>query len=218
MFSKIKKYLSPILYYNYFIIRKKFYFKLMYFFSKNPSLIKYLFLWFKSKNKVGYSIKYQLPWMPFNAIQWLKKQLFLSTNVFEWSSGGSTLFFANKVKSLISVEHDKIWYEVMLTKLKSKNIINCSYNFEKNPYLYAQFINKYPDEFFDIIVVDGIERVSCIKNAIPKIKKGGYIVLDNSERPEYDNGVKKLNKFERKDFWGPGLQNKYFWKTTIFKK
>jgi len=216
--SKIKKYLLLTSYYNYFIGKKKFYFKLIYYFIKKPLQIKYLYLWVKSKNKSGATIKYQLPWIPFNAICWLDKKLLLNINVFEWGSGGSTLFITKKIKSLVSVEHNKNWYKIMQTKLKNKNLKNCSYNLVEDPRLYYQFINKYPDEFFDIIIIDGIERESCIEQSILKIKKGGYIILDNSERPEYSSGIKKLNEFERKDFCGPGLQNKYFWKTTIFKK
>ena len=83
---------------------------------------------------------------------------------------------------------------------------------------YVNSITEYPDSSFDLISIDGVARSSCIKASIPKLKKGGYLMLDNSEREEYQEAIKLLNNFERIDFEGPGPYNFYFWTTTIWKK
>ena len=76
------------------------------------------------------------------------------------------------------------------------------------------------DKKFDIVIVDGRDRVNCVKNAVNSIKVDGVIVLDDSERESYKAGIDfLLNKnFKKIDFWGisPGL----FYKknTSIFYK
>jgi len=62
---------------------------------------------------------------------------------------------------------------------------------------------------FDIIVVDGRERVECIRHSLPALKEPGVILLDDAERPEYAAGIQFLKdrSFRRLDFWGiaPGM-------------
>ncbi len=84
---------------------------------------------------------------------------------------------------------------------------------------YSKISTKFDTEF-DIIIVDGRDRVNCIVNAVGNLKEDGVIILDDPERKSYGDGIKLLiNKgFKRIDFWGisPGL----FYKknTTIFYK
>ena len=82
---------------------------------------------------------------------------------------------------------------------------------------YVDEIKNYIDEF-DIIVLDGRERVQCCLNSLPALKKGGIILWDNSDRPEYEEGYKYLeaNNFKRIDFHGLGPINSRAWCTSIF--
>ena len=50
------------------------------------------------------------PWISFSAIELLKKITRPDMRVFEYGSGGSTMFWISRVKELISVEHDLSWY------------------------------------------------------------------------------------------------------------
>lgn len=52
-----------------------------------------------------------LPWLPFQAIERLVHLSTRSARVFEYGAGGSTIFFSNRVAELVSVEHDRGWYE-----------------------------------------------------------------------------------------------------------
>lgn len=80
---------------------------------------------------------------------------------------------------------------------------------------YCQVIDSFPDKYFDLIIIDGRARNSCIFHAINKVKKSGVLLLDNSERKEYLPGISLLANWKRKDFWGPG-QFQGFWQTSIF--
>ena len=54
-------------------------------------------------------------------------------------------------------------------------------NFEQ----YAKSIDSFPDNYFDIVIVDGRARPSCIQQGIPKLKKNGWLIIDNTERKYY---------------------------------
>jgi hypothetical protein len=58
---------------------------------------------------------------------------------------------------------------------------------------YVQFIDQFPDQHFDLVVVDGRARVSCVPHAIPKVKQGGYLMLDDSHRSIYAQAVAYLD-------------------------
>ena len=54
-------------------------------------------------------IELQLPWFSYSAIDFLKIFLRKTHRVFEFGSGGSTLFFADRCASVESVEEDPSW-------------------------------------------------------------------------------------------------------------
>ena len=42
--------------------------------------------------------------------------------------------------------------------------------------------------------IDGRDRINCIKYSDMALKNGVVIILDNSERKEYDEGIKYLGE------------------------
>ena len=82
---------------------------------------------------------------------------------------------------------------------------------------YCEFITTQENDF-DIIIIDGRDRVNCTKYAIYKLKKEGVIIFDNSDRKAYKDAYDLLAStgFRRIDFWGIGPINKYEWCTSVF--
>ena len=80
-------------------------------------------------------------------------------------------------------------------------------------------IDQYPDEYFHIVVVDGRARPSCISHALKKVKKGGYLIVDNSERDYYLVPFMFKKPYWRVwKFYGPVPYIYHFSETTIIKK
>ncbi|HLI94422.1 MAG TPA: hypothetical protein VKU83_12450, partial [Puia sp.] len=80
-------------------------------------------------------------------------------------------------------------------------------------------IDVYPDSHFDVIIVDGRARPSCIKHALPKLKPGGWLLVDNSDRSYYLEPF----SFDKTDwkvltFEGPAPFMKGFSRTTLLQK
>lgn len=183
-----------------------------------------------------------IPWMTYGAIHWLEQILSRRTTLFEYGSGGSTIFFAHRVAQIVSVEHDAGWYEQVRQRLNSEKLNNCEYHLRApgpevpdavygpgkfnttDPRLsrqsfeaYVRSIEAYPDKHFDVIVVDGRSRASCLAIAIPKLKPEGWLVLDNSEREEYQPATNALPTKLRRDFCGVGPVNAHPWMTSAFQ-
>lgn len=158
-----------------------------------------------------------LPWVTYGFIDFISERLNKSMDIFEYGSGNSTLWYSKKVNSVISIEHDKKWFE-KINKSMPENV-NIYYQELVYGGEYSTFSNKL-NKKFDIVIIDGRDRVNSIKSAINSIKEQGIIILDDSERDTYQEGRNFLldNDFKKIDFWGisPGL----FYKknTTIFYK
>ena len=85
---------------------------------------------------------------------------------------------------------------------------------------YASTIYNYPKGYFDVIVLDGMARALSGVLAAEVAREDTLIILDNSDRWQYNTLQKYLidKGFMRVDFWGPGWNNYHAWCTSIFCK
>jgi predicted O-methyltransferase YrrM len=123
------------------------------------------------------------PWLTDDTVDLIIKLLCQnpSLKVFEFGAGKSTLWLAERVNYLITIEHDEKWFKKISKMLYDKNYIIL----KLVPRPYNKAIEEYPNESFDLILIDGRDRLLCAQSAMNKIKIGGYIILDNSERENY---------------------------------
>lgn len=155
-----------------------------------------------------------IPWATYPFSDFLTPRLKKSFDIFEFGSGYSTLFFANKVNSVTSIEHDWTWYNNMVNQIPG----NCNLIFaDKNIAKYEDFVT-LQNKLFDIIFIDAVFRNECSITSVQKLKSDGIIVLDNSELAEYTPGKEFLVKcgFKFIDFWGMTPCINYKMSTTIF--
>jgi hypothetical protein len=209
-------------------------------------LVEFFLDWRRSLKPQFNPLSDRLPWITFPAIKFLKGFLKNDMRVFEYGTGGSTVFFAERVKEVISTEHDPLWLEKVsgcLRNLEYQNwyshliepkvdslfankspsepddYISTDEGFKGKSFQeYVLSIDQYPNQYFDLVLVDGRARPSCIKQAIPKIKPGGFLVLDNSDRAYYLEKVQTyLNDWLFLDFPGPCPYIASFSRTSAWK-
>ncbi len=147
-----------------------------------------------------------IPWLTYSFLNFIDKKLNKQISVFEYGSGNSTLYFSQRTKNVISVEHDEEWFKF----ISNKKPDNAEIIFE--PLTYG---GKYSEKAvdaerkFEIIIIDGRDRVNCCKMAVNALTTDGVIVLDDSERDQYEQAIEILkNKdFHQIEFWGisPGI-------------
>ncbi len=142
-----------------------------------------------------------LPWITYPAIEFLKRRVGKEMTVFEYGCGSGTLWWSSKVKEVVSVEHDKDWYQKILA-VKPSNVSIYQIDLETDGE-YAKKITEFENRF-DIIIIDGRDRVNCARNSLEALKSDGVIIWDNSDRSEYQDGYEFLlrNGFKKIEFVG----------------
>lgn len=158
-----------------------------------------------------------IPWITYPALDFLTPRIHDRMAVFEYGTGNSTFWWGERVARLVSCEHDKEWYEAFNTRVTADNTTYLLRRHKGGSTAYADEISHYPGQF-DILVIDGRDRVNCIHNGLGALKPGGAVVWDNSDRREYQPGYDLLAGagFARLDFWGPGPLSTRRWCTSIF--
>jgi precorrin-6B methylase 2 len=142
-----------------------------------------------------------IPWFTYPAIDFLKKRVHRDMSIFEFGCGYGTIWWANRVKEVISVEHVNNWHDKIAEKIP-KNVKLFHIQLEPNGD-YSKKIKEFENQF-DIVVIDGRDRVNCAINSIHALKKDGVFIWDNSDRKEYTTGYRFLYEqgFSKIEFVG----------------
>jgi hypothetical protein len=149
------------------------------------------------------------PWYTYAQLQWLMPRVKRTDVVFEFGAGYSTVWYGQHAKEVIAVEHNSTWLD-KVQKMAGSNVtllFRTTSGTEatvegESPYYGA--LHEYPPGSFDIIVIDGMERVQCAHAAPSRLRDDGIIVFDNSDRIAHKPGIDYLQKqgFGRIDFYG----------------
>lgn len=160
--------------------------------------------WFKSfQTKKSIDKNGQpLAWYNYGFLKFLDNRLTKDLNVFEYGAGNSTIWYAQKVNFVKSVENDQKWIEILTPQLpKNTKVVFRELN-ENKDYLHEISMAEKPK--YDIVVVDGRRRNDCVMFAVDYLTEKGVIILDNSEREDYQPAKDFMQQkgFKRIDFWG----------------
>lgn len=143
------------------------------------------------KNRIGLMIYNQTrpddPWLTQNANEILDSWLQDTDIGVEFGSGRSTRWFAKRMKHITSVEHHEVWYEKVSKMFKEWNLENIDYRLcpldvpeeQGSDSAYAKVLDDFKDNSVDFVLNDGQYRDHVALKAIPKLKSGGVMVIDN---------------------------------------
>jgi hypothetical protein len=121
------------------------------------------------------------PWLTHSAVSILSTYLKKSDIGLEWGSGRSTVWFAARIKHLVSVEDNPEWYQRVKEKLHELKLNNTEYLLATDRESYIRTADKFQENSLDFILVDGRDyRSNCALKAVSKVRTGGVIVLDNA--------------------------------------
>lgn len=168
------------------------------------------------------------PWIVPESLEMLRTVIKPTFTIFEWGSGGSTIFWAQHCASVISIEHNPEWITRTGKMISDSGVSNVTLKLVQMdlmntaPYInYANAILEHSDESFDIVFVDGdaAARYPCIMNSLPRVKVGGWLLLDNSDWFHSDLGP----NWPRIDYVAKGLKwvgqaGTFDWWTSIFRR
>ena len=127
------------------------------------------------------------PWLTRAAVAFLEDWIKPTDRGFEWGSGRSTIWFARRMVSLTSVEHDFAWAERVKGWIAKHGLEQkISYLFaedgarEEPSSQYVRAIADVPNGSLNLVLVDGVARAHCAVAALDKIAVGGILIIDNA--------------------------------------
>jgi len=128
------------------------------------------------------------PWLTPEAVRLLTSMLRRCDRGAEFGSGRSTIWFAERVGHLTSVEHDKLWHDRVSARLRGRGLVNVDYILaprDQPPELgemseYAHTAVAFDDASVDFSLVDGVYREHVARLMMPKIRPGGLLIIDNA--------------------------------------
>lgn len=127
-----------------------------------------------------------LPWINFPTITFLREHLHDDIRMYEYGSGFSTLFYSALVKEVTSVEHNRAWIDVIEKKMpENVRLIHREKDIDGD---YCRSI-AMDDAVYDVVIVDGRDRVNCVKQGIERLSELGVVILDDSSRPRYEEAI-----------------------------
>jgi predicted O-methyltransferase YrrM len=174
----------------------------------------------------------------YPAIAWLERRLHSGMRGFEYGSGGSTLFFARRVGEITAAEHHAGWAERVREAAEEERLGNVRVLHrpadERAPsgdvYIsrhvghrgvsyerYARSIEGFDDGSLDFVFVDGRSRVACVAHAAPKVRPGGYLILDNAERGRYEAAHRLMAGHRRLVLKGVGPRVPWRFETVVWR-
>lgn len=146
-----------------------------------------------------------LPYMTSDEIVDLVSYLSKETEMLEIGGGHSTIFLSKLVKKLITIEHNLEWSKTIEDNIQNPNFDWTLHVIEPNwpqthPFQpaehgqfenYVNFISTLDDNQFDVILVDGRDRVRCSLQSVSKLKKNGVLLIhDFWNREKYHTLLK----------------------------
>jgi predicted O-methyltransferase YrrM len=164
-----------------------------------------------------------LPYLPFSVTSRLEELLTPDSRVFEYGSGGSTLWLCDRAGQVTSVEHDVEWHTLVETQIQRSGVANCTLRLQQPARMdgaflsqeeygsllmpgsfeaYVKAIDAVEDDSLDLVIVDGRARAACALQARRKLRRGGVVILDDSDRQRYADAVAELDAWPRLDFFG----------------
>ena len=158
-------------------------------------------------------LKNPIPFIVYEAIDFLDSLIVPEMKVLEFGSGNSSLWFLSKQCHLTSIEHSKPWMDEVEAYVEThKNLYDVD-TLKEFKYLQIEgqetldFVAQEEEESYDIVLVDSSvahnNRNHCLQAALSKLKKGGWMVLDNSDHPNNWPAQNFMNeRFERTRFTG----------------
>lgn len=153
-----------------------------------------------------------VPWYTYSFRSFLEPRLTKDMRVFEYGAGLSSLWYADRVGEVVSVDHDPTWADMIRAQAPS----NLQVLLEPDEPSYVQAIKKFAP--FDIVVVDGQHRPrSAVFAAECGLREDGGIIWDNSDWQDFDDTFPQLQEhgFKQIPFKGMGPINRQTWETSV---
>lgn len=169
-------------------------------------------------------LKEPVPFIVMDAIRFLDGIVQPGMSVVEAGGGNSSLWFLGKEANVTTYEHSSDWAGFIQQTVRENPLQFHEKNFKVKVMQGQSAIADMaliPDHSVDVVLVDCMNdftrRNDCIKVLMSKVKKGGWMVLDNSDNPVNWVGADLLKGKEMHRFTGFAPMGLFVCQTTFWK-
>jgi hypothetical protein len=144
-----------------------------------------------------------IPWYTYPAIEFLSDQDYSTKTVLEFGAGQSTLWWGARAREVLAVETDVSWIEDLSRSLPANVTL------ARLPLTLDGIDEQLGRRVFDIVVIDGLDRLRAARTALERVSSSGMVILDDSEGfwgPTGTHPILDLFRsagLRRVDFYGP---------------
>lgn len=165
-----------------------------------------------AKRKIRIGDTSPVPWYTYPMIEHLLCCDLTGLNVFEFGGGYSSFFWMKNAATLRTVESDPDWFNHLSAIITEQN---ASITLEEDRDSYCKAPLRYGMSY-DLVIIDGRYRLSCVEPAVQSLSENGLIILDNSDWCPIASRQLQALGFMRIDFSGLGPSNQFTWTTSMF--
>jgi predicted O-methyltransferase YrrM len=133
----------------------------------------------------------ELPWIPYPAIDALARRIRPDWRVLEIGAGMSTAWLGRRAAAVTSYEADRGWFEFLQQRFAAAYASHIDL---QHRWLAAEMcdFSQIADRSLDLAFVDGGPRLQCAQAALPKIKPGGLLYVDNVDDSAQPDSTKRF--------------------------
>ena len=155
-------------------------------------------------------------------IGWLRRRIRGDWSVLELGSGRSTAWFARRAGQVLSFEDNKHWRLYTWARLAEAELHNVDLRLV-DVEEFSKEVASLPDASFDLVVVDFLEspevtRIDASRPTLAKVRPGGHLLLDDSDRPGYAEAFELLAGWRMRCFVGVKDETPEACETSIFTR
>lgn len=108
-----------------------------------------------------------------------------AARILEFGSGSSTIFLLSRGATVTTVEHHEGWAEAV-QEVASARELGDRLTLLRRDRPYANVVDGFAEGTrFDILLLDGRERIECLRRALPLVAPDGLVLLDDAQRDRY---------------------------------
>ena len=152
-----------------------------------------------------------IPWYTYPALDFLCQFDYSHDIVFEFGSGNSSLYWADRCKKVYSIEDNENWYKQVNQQKRGNQEITLIESKEE----YINSIKKISDKP-TIVIIDAKYRYECAKAVADFVDDDALIILDNSDWFPETCKYLRSKKYFQIDFSGFGPIVSFTTTTSLF--
>jgi predicted O-methyltransferase YrrM len=180
--------------------------------------LRYPAAWYRAR----YGRTPERPWIVPAAIGWLRRRIRSDWSILELGAGRSTTWFAQRASRVLSFEDNEFWVGHTRERLDQLGLAGVDFRLRAVGEFSSE-LETLPASSFDLVVVDFLEapavtRIDVLEPAMKRVRPGGYLLLDDSDRPGYARAYEMLAGWKERRFSGIKDDWPEACETTVFRR